>query len=69
MAIKPLRNKKTGKVHHISDKYLQIFPDVWEPAARAVEDGLVERESEKVVVEEPAKVSASRTKKKEATDA
>jgi hypothetical protein len=64
MAIKPLRNKKTGKVHWIADKYLQLFPGTWEPAVKAVEDGLVESETEKVVIESPKS-----GKKKEASDA
>lgn len=64
MAIAALRNKQTGKVHWISDKYLHIFPGTWEPAVKAVEDGLVESETEKVVIESPKS-----GKKKEASNA
>lgn len=71
MAIIALRSKKTGKVHHLSDTYLKVFPDSWEPATDAVDAGLVEKETEKVVKESPptpARAGKS-PKKKEAPDA
>lgn len=71
MAIVALRSKRTGKVHHLSDTYLRVFPDSWEPAAQAVDDGLVEKETDKVVKEvnpTPARAGKS-PKKKEAPDA
>ena len=49
-----LRDKQTGRVHWFpNDAYLRVFPDRWEAASVAVENGLVESEAEKAVVETP----------------
>lgn len=71
MAIVPLRSKKTGQVHHLSDSYLQVFPKSWEPAGEAVAAGLVEKETDKVIEEAPVTppVAGKSPKKKEAPDA
>lgn len=70
MAIVPLRSKKTGQVHHLSESYLRVFPKSWEPAGAAVTAGLVEKETEKVVQEDPEPpVAVRKPTKKEAPNA